>query len=78
MKINKRKFVPFGTNGKLECIGRSNAVLEAEAGAKLTTMVYVIRGVSENLLGKSDAVKLGIVEFHPEGAAEKVRKLSET
>ena len=28
-------------------------------------------------MGKSDAVKLGIVEFRPEGAAEKVRKLSE-
>jgi hypothetical protein len=78
LKKNKRKFVPFGTNGKLECIGRSKAVLEANAGAKIKTEVYVIRGVSENLLGKTDAVKLGIVKFHPEGAVEKVRKLSET
>ena len=52
-------------------------VLEAEAGAKLKTMVYVIRGVSECLLGKTDGVKLGIVEFRPEGT-ETVRKLSET
>ena len=41
-------------------------------------MVYVIRGVAENLLGKTEAVRLGIVEFYPEGAAEFVRKLSET
>ena len=74
----KRKFVPFGTNGKLECIGMSKAVLEAKAGAKCKTMVYVIRGVAENLLGKTEAVRLGIVEFYPEGAAEFVRKLSET
>ena len=78
LKRNDRKFVPFGTDGKLECIGRSKATLEATAGAKVTTIVYIIRGVSENLLGKSDAVKLGIVEFRPDGAAEKVRMLSET
>ena len=53
-------------------------MLEAKAGAKLKTMVYVIRGVSECLLGKTDAVRLGIVKFRPEGAAEEVRKLSET
>ena len=76
LKKNKRRFVPFGTDGKLECIGRSNAVLEAKAGAKLRTMIYIIRGVSENLLGKTDAVKLGIVEFRPKGAIEKVRMLS--
>ena len=78
MKRNKQKFVPFGTNGRLKCIGRSKAFLEAKAGAKLKTMVYVIRGISECLLGKDDAIKLGIVEFHPEGATEVVRKLSET
>ena len=47
LKRNKRKFVPFGTNGRLECIGRSKALLQAKAGAKVKTMVYVIRGVSE-------------------------------
>ena len=78
LKKNRQKFVPFGTNRKLECIGRSVAVLEAKAGAKIKTMVYVIRGVSECLLGKTDAVKLGIVKFHPEGADEVIRKLSET
>ena len=52
-------------------------VLEAKAGAKLKTMVYVIRGVSECLLGKTDTVKLGIVKFRPEGT-EMVRKLLET
>ena len=45
LKRNDRKFVPFGTDGKLECIGRSKATLEATAGAKVTTIVYVIRGV---------------------------------
>ena len=75
LKRNKRKFVPFGTDGRLECIGRSKAFLEAKAGAKIKTMVYIIRGVSECLLGKSDAEKLGIVEFRPNGAAECVKKV---
>ena len=78
LKINRRKFVPFGANGNLECIGRSKALLVAEAGASIETIVYVIRGVSECLLGKTDAVKLGIITFRPEGAAQEVRKLSET
>ena len=33
---------------------------------------------SENLLGKTAAVKLGIVEIRLEGAVEEVRKLSVT
>ena len=78
LKITRRKFVPFGSNEKLECIGRSKALLVAEAGASINTDIYIIRGVSECLLGKTDAVKLGIVTFRPEGAAQEVRKLSET
>ena len=73
---NKWKFIQFGTNGRLEYISRSMVFLEAEAGAKVKTMVYLIRGFSECLFGKSAAVKLGIVEFHPKGA-ETVRNLSE-
>ena len=41
-------------------------------------MVYVIKDVSECLLGKKDAETLGIVELRPEGKAESVRKLSQT
>ena len=58
--------------------GVNRTLMEAKAGARLKTMVYVIRGVSECLLAKTDAVRLGIVEFRSEGAAEEVRKLSET
>ena len=52
-------------------------VLEAEAGAKLKTIVYKINGLSEHLLEKSCAVKFRIVEFLPQGA-DTVWKLLET
>ena len=75
LKKNKQKFVLFGTNGRLECVGQSKVILEEKAGTKLKTIIYVIRGVSESLLGKTDDVRLGIVEFSPEGA-ESIRKMS--
>ena len=40
-------------------------------------MAYVIRGVSESLFGKPDAIKLGIVKFHPEGS-ESVNRVTAT
>ena len=78
LKKNRVRFKPFGDNGKLNCIGRSKVHLEAKAGAKIDSMVYVIKDVSECLLGKKDAERLGIVELRPEGKAESVRKLSQT
>ena len=74
MVKKKKIFVPYGTNRRLECVGRSKVILKAEAGDQIKTIAYVIHGVSESLLGKTDVVKLRIVEFHPEGA-ESVRKL---
>ena len=78
LKKNRVRFKPFGDNGKLHCIGRSKVYLEAKAGAKIESMVYVIKDVSECLLGKLDAERLGIVELRPEGKVESIRKLSET
>ena len=77
LKKNKTRFVPFGTNRRLECVGRSKVKIKAVAGAVLKTIAYVIRGVNESLLGRTDAVRLGIIEFHPEGL-ETIRRLTDT
>ena len=58
-------------------MGRSKVKIKAAAGAVLHTMAYVIRGVGESLLGRADAVSLGIIQFHPEGL-DAVRRLTDT
>ena len=63
--------------GSFSVLADLSLALESEAGAKLKTIAYEIGGVSQYLLGKTDAVKLGIVELCPEGG-ETIRKLSET
>ena len=42
--------------------------ISAAVGASIRTMAYIIKGVSESLLVRSDTINLGIVEFHLEGS----------
>ena len=77
LKRNRVKFVPFGTNKKLECLGRSKCELKAEAGAAIKTLVYVMKDAKESLLGLHDARRLGIVTVKPTGKAVGVRKLTD-
>ena len=76
LKTNRRKLVPFGTNVILEYIRRSKIKIKASAGAAFKIMACVIIGLDESLLGHRDAIKLRIVQFHPEGG-EVVRSLKE-
>ena len=47
------------------------------AGAKISTIVYVVEGETQSLLGLRDSEKLGIIRVHPEGEkAEVVVQLS--
>ena len=43
LKKNKRRFIPFGTNGRLECIRRSKVKITAAAGSSVKTKVYIIK-----------------------------------
>ena len=67
LKRVKTRFTPFGTNFKLPVIGRTKCVMCAAAGAEITTIVYVVAGEAEGLLGFLDAEKLGIIKINPEG-----------
>ena len=73
LKKNKVRLVPYGTNQHLEVLGRSKCTMTARAGAKVDTIVYVVRGAKESLLGLKDGEALGIINIQPEG--EPVRRL---
>ena len=59
MRRNKAKLVPYGTSQDLEVMGRSKCILTAGAGAEVTTIVYVVKGANESLLGLRDGEALG-------------------
>ena len=67
LKKNKVKFVPFGTKLNLAILGRTKCTLHAKGGACITTIVYVVKGTKESLLGLRDGKALGIIKIQPEG-----------
>jgi hypothetical protein len=78
--VNTSKGVrPYGTAYKLPIIGRAHLTLTAEAGAQITTWVFVLMDHKErSLLGKSDRERLGIIHLSPRGAlTEVINQVSE-
>ena len=57
LKLKKcnTKFRPYGTREYLPVMGRSKCKMQAEAGATINTMVYVVKGQEQPLLGLADA-----------------------
>ena len=72
LKRVKTSFTPFGTQVKLPILGRTKCVMRAAAGAEITTIVYVVAGEAEGLLGLLDAEKLGIIKINPDGEESEV------
>ena len=77
IKRCKVNFTPYGTKINLPMLGRTKAILQARSGATLRTIVYVVKGQKQSLLGLKDGQALGIIEINPEGKSEVVRKLEE-
>ena len=67
LKVNRTKFKPFGTSLSLPILGRTKCKLRAKAGKEVLTMVYVVAGETESLLGLKDGESLGIIKIKPEG-----------
>ena len=55
--LYKVNFVLYGTNITLPILGKAMVVLQCEAGKQIKTMVYVVKGQAESLLGKQDGVR---------------------
>ena len=48
-------------------IGRTKAILKNAAGALVGTIVYIVKGNNQSLLGLKDALSLGIVTINKDG-----------
>ena len=64
------KFTPYGTKIGLPMIGRTKAILTCVAGNSINTIVYIVKGAKQSLLGRFDAQNLGIVRIYPKGDGE--------
>ena len=70
------KFSPFGTKYSLPMMGRTRALLRNEQGGVTRTVVCVVKGEKQSLLGLKDARALGIVKIDPAGeSSEKIEKM---
>ena len=77
MVKTRLKFRPYGTEQQLPIRGRARVKIRAEAGAEIDTYVYVNDdGKETSLLGKEDAVRLGIVTMKLEGAEKEYTTVS--
>jgi len=71
------KFRPYGTNVILKCHGSVTANIKTISGAKYLSKVYVIEGhLAEPLLGKQDAMALGILSIDKKGRQQEAVKES--
>ena len=79
LKTCYTKFCPFGTNYSLPMLGRVRAILTSASGATTRTVVYVVKGEKQSLLGLKDGKALGIITITPEGRSkeQEVRRLSD-
>ena len=82
MQLKKAKtvFRPYGTQYSLPVLGKAKVKLQCVAGAKSKSMVYVVKGQKESLLGRVDSEKLGIVTIKRKGepgTKDTVRQLAE-
>ena len=74
MKTSKR-FRPYGTAYHLPIKGKAKVTLQAENSAEIETWIYVVNDKNEqSLLGKADAIRLGIVQLILKGAETEVIK----
>ena len=68
VKESSIRFRPYGTNIMLKCHGAVEARIATESGADHATQIYIVEGhMAEPLLGRQDALALGILSITKEG-----------
>ena len=60
-------FRPYGTKLTLPIMGRSKCKLQAQDRANIRTMVCLVQGKEQILLGRHDGMRLGIISVNPAG-----------
>ena len=63
-----RTFVPYGIDTKLPIYARGKVTIQSKRGAVIQTHVYIMEDAeAESLLGRDDAIRLGIIKLDMEG-----------
>ena len=63
-----RRFVPYGVKKELPVRAKAQVTLKAARGARVETEVFIVESNEvETLLGRDDALRLGIIQLCPEG-----------
>ena len=60
-------FGPYSTKKKIPLLGMFDVKLRSKRGKTVKTRVYVAEGENESLLGRQDAIDLGILQINPDG-----------
>ena len=81
LKIKKCRvrFTPYQTQDTLQTLGWTKAVLRAAGGTEVNTIVYMVKGSGQSLLGLKDGEELGIIKINPKGHTDQqqmVRQLA--
>lgn len=61
------RFRPYSTADVVPLLGVCEMTLSNEEGKAIKTDVYIVDGEQESLLGKQDAIDLGIIKLNPRG-----------
>ena len=66
LNTSAQKQVSYGLNKILESSGKDRCQIKVEAGAEITTMVCVVGGVQESLLGSREGDTIVVVSTNEE------------
>ena len=67
-RITTRRFMPYGVNKDLPVKSKAAVTIQARSGAKVETEMFIVESKEvESLLGRDDALRLGILKLCPEG-----------
>ena len=68
-------FKPYSSEEEVPILGKVRVSLKSLGGHKTRSTAYVVKGETESLLGKIDAMELGIIKLDPRGK-EVIRRIS--
>ena len=69
LKENSIRFRPYSTDKTVPVMGYLDVKLKNQEGGTHRTKIYAVKGEKESLLGKDDAIALGILKLEPRGEA---------
>ena len=67
LKRSNVRFRPYNTDKVIPLLGMCYVKLRNKKGKSVTTRIYVVEGETESLLGRQDAIDLGILRISPDG-----------